>query len=53
VLGEETGSDFDDGTVADAQLTVLTAIILDEQLTGEDLDEFLADARKLADKWTD
>jgi len=52
-LGEEVDGDFDDGTIADAQLTVLTAIILGEQLTGEDLDGFLADARKLADKWTD
>lgn len=51
VLGEEPDGDFDDATVADAQLTVLTALILDEKFAGEELDAFLADARKLADEW--
>jgi hypothetical protein len=51
VLGAETKTDFDDGTVADAQLTVLTAIILDEQMADEELDAFLSEARELANQW--
>lgn len=51
VLGRDADSDFDDGDVIEAQLTVLTALILDEELTNSELDKFMADARKVAEQW--
>ncbi|MCO6009403.1 hypothetical protein NE236_30975 [Actinoallomurus purpureus] len=53
VLGDVTETDLDDDTVITTQLTLLTALVLDEQFSGEQLDKFMAEARKLADEWTD
>ncbi|WP_344954328.1 hypothetical protein [Actinomadura miaoliensis] len=50
-LGDEVDADLDDETVISTQLFVLTALVLDEELDGAALDEFLAEARKTADHW--
>jgi hypothetical protein len=51
-LEEESVDDLDDKTVVQTQIVFLTALITDEQLDAPSLDEFLAEARKLADEWT-
>jgi pantoate kinase len=51
-LGDDSGTELDDDTVISTQITVLTALILDENLDNVDLDEFMEEARKLADEWT-
>jgi hypothetical protein len=48
VLGDDSGEELDDDTVISTQITVLTALILDEDLDDAGLDRFLADAQKLA-----
>jgi hypothetical protein len=50
VLGNATVRDVAPQTVALTQTVLLTAIIADEQLNDEQLNAFLAEARKNADK---
>lgn len=52
VLGEDEDADLDDDTVAGTQIVLLTALILDEDLDDVGLDEFMAEARKVAEEWT-
>lgn len=53
VLGSEPEGEFDDATVAAAQVAVLTALIIDDGPTAKELDAFLEEARKLGDQWID
>lgn len=50
-LGDGSIRDLDDDTVIGAQIVILSALIADEQLDDAGLDQFMADARKLADQW--
>jgi len=51
-LGDGSIRDLDDETVIGAQIVILSALIADEQLDDAGLDQFMAEARKLADQWT-
>lgn len=51
VLGDDSDAELDDDTVVSTQITLLTALILDEHLDDAGLDEFLDEARKLANEW--
>jgi len=51
-LGEGSIRDLDDDTVIGAQIVILSALIADEQLDDAGLDQFMAEARKLANQWT-
>ena len=50
-LGEGSIRDLDDDTVIGAQIVILSALIADEQFDDASLDQFMAEARKLADQW--
>lgn len=50
-LGEGSIADIDDETVIGTQFTLLAALIVDANLGDSGLDEFLAEARALADEW--
>jgi hypothetical protein len=50
-LGDGSIRDLDDDTVIGAQIVILSALIADEQLDASGLDQFMAEARKLADQW--
>lgn len=47
-LGDDSDVELDDDTVISTQITVLTALILDEELDAAELDKFLTEARNLA-----
>jgi hypothetical protein len=47
-LGEDSDTELDDDTVISTQITVLTALVLDENLDDAELGKFLADAQNLA-----
>jgi len=51
-LDEESIDDLDDKTLGQTQVVFLAALIADEQFDAPGLDEFLVEARKLADEWT-
>ena len=51
-LEDESVQDLDDETVVQIQVVFLAALVTGEQLDDAGLDEFLAEARKLADEWT-
>ena len=51
-LGDGSIRDLDDDTMIGAQIVILSALIADEQLDDTGLDQFMAEARKLADQWT-
>lgn len=51
-LGNDSGAELDDDTVVSTQVTVLTALILDEHLDDAGLDQFMNDARRIADEWS-
>jgi hypothetical protein len=50
VYGSATVRDVDDKTVVGTQVLLLTGLIADEHLDDQQLDAFLAEARKNADK---
>lgn len=50
-LGKGSISGMDGRVRLATQLLLLTALIIDEQLDDAGLDEFLAEARKIADQW--
>jgi hypothetical protein len=52
VLGEGSIDDLDDKTRFGTETILLAALIADERLDDAGLDDFLAHARKLADRWT-
>jgi hypothetical protein len=49
---EVTIDDIDGSQQGSAQFLLLLAMVLDEGLEGQALDDFLAQARKMADAWT-
>lgn len=51
-LGEGSIADLDNETVISNQFLLLGALIVDEQLNEAGLDQFLAEARTVADEWT-
>jgi hypothetical protein len=51
VLGQGSIADMDSKTAITAKQFILVALIVDEHLQGAALDEFLAQARELADQW--
>jgi hypothetical protein len=51
VLGHGSAADLDPKTAFRARHFLLAALIADEQLDDAGLDEFLGEARKLADQW--
>lgn len=52
-LGNEGSvADIDDKTALSTQMTVLAALILDEELAETDLEEFIREVRAVADDWT-
>ena len=51
-LGNGAIADLDNETVIGVQILILSALIADEQLDDDGLEQFLAEARKLADQWT-
>lgn len=51
VYTDESIGDMDPGTNFGTQILLLAALIADEQFDSTGLDEFLAQARKLADQW--
>lgn len=51
-LGNDSGAELDDDTVVSTQITVLTALILDEHLDDAGLDQFMRDACRIADEWS-
>jgi hypothetical protein len=51
ILGQGSASDLDAKVAFTAKQFLLAALIADEQLDDAGLDEFLAQARKLADQW--
>lgn len=53
VLTDEDISDLDDTTKGRYYIVLLAALVADEQLDPDGLDSFLAEARKLADRWVD
>jgi hypothetical protein len=52
VYTDEPIGDLDPKTSFGTQILLLAALTADAQLDDAGLDEFLADARKLADQWT-
>lgn len=50
-LGEGSIRDLDDDIVIGVQIVILSALIADERLDDSGLDQFMAEARKLADQW--
>jgi hypothetical protein len=50
-LGDGSIADIDDGTVGYTEAILLTALIVDEHLDAAGLDDFMNDARQLADRW--
>ena len=50
-LKDEPLDGLNEGTVAQLQVVLLGALIADENLDDAGLDEFMADARELADEW--
>jgi len=50
-LGDGSIRDLDDDTVIGAQIVILSALIADEQFDNASLDQFMSEARKLADQW--
>jgi hypothetical protein len=50
-LGGGAIRDLDDETVIGAQIVILSALIADEQFDDASLDQFMSEARKLADQW--
>jgi hypothetical protein len=51
-LGEGSIGDLDNETVISNQFLLLGALIVDEQLDNAGLDQFLAEARTVAEEWT-
>jgi hypothetical protein len=51
VLTEEDFPDLDTGTRGRLFIVLLVALVSDEQVNGDELDAFLAEARKTADGW--
>jgi hypothetical protein len=51
VLGDGSIDDLDDKTRFGTEIVLLGALIADEQLDDAGLDDYLAEARKLADGW--
>ncbi|TDC97717.1 hypothetical protein [Actinomadura sp. 7K507] len=51
VLDKGDIADIDDDTVLGYEIFLLAAMISDESLSADDLDAFLAEARKTADRW--
>jgi hypothetical protein len=51
-LGDDSGAEIDDDSVISTQITLLTALVLDENFDNAGLDEFMEEARRLADEWT-
>lgn len=52
VLGDGTIDDIEDKDRFGTETVLLAGLIADEQLDDAGLDAFVADARKLADRWT-
>jgi hypothetical protein len=52
VYTDEEIDDLDTDTVVGNQIILLTALVTDAQLDAAGIDALLADARKLADEWT-
>lgn len=52
-LTDEDIGDMDDATKGRLFIVILAALVADEHLSPESLDDFLAEARKLADRWID
>lgn len=50
-LGDGEIDDLDDGTVIDAQIVLTAALVADARFDETELDEFLGEARKIADEW--
>ena len=51
IFTDEEIDDIDSETKVSTQIILLFALIADEGFDGAGLDEFLAEARKLADEW--
>lgn len=51
-LGDGSVDDLDDKTRFGTEIVLLAGLIVDEHLDDAGLDEFLGEARKLADRWT-
>jgi hypothetical protein len=51
-LGNGSIADLDDGTVAGTQFLLLAGLVADEHYDEAGLDAFMAEVRKLADRWT-
>ena len=51
-LGNGEISDLDDETVIGAQILILSALVADQQFDDAGLDQFMAQARKMAEQWT-
>lgn len=51
VVTEEDFPDLDTGTRGRLFIVLLAALVSDERFNGDELDAFLADARKTADGW--
>ncbi len=50
-LGDGSIRDLDHDIVIGVQIVILSALIADERLDDSGLDQFMAEARKLADQW--
>jgi hypothetical protein len=53
VLGDGSIDNLDDKVRFGTEIILLAALIADEQLDDAGLDEFIAEARRLADRWTE